>query len=1363
MQKQKAMLTMGLSLLFSIEAVAQLPAARHPDPPPPNILVIVADDVGVDTLSVYNEGYEKVCDALWLPNQTECQSSADCPWGQTCVPNYPPTPTIDSLAANGILFRNAWSCPTCSPTRATIQTGRYGFRTGVFFASAAALPELFGENELPGWEVTIPEALALAGSPYATAAIGKWHLGGGNTGPNDQGYSHFAGTMEFFDCFTNYNSSYYCWPRILNGVEETCYNYATTQNVDDAVAWIDDQTGPWLLYLAFNAAHMPYHAPPDGLHSYHGGEYPDLPWTPDRPPLYSHNCIFSREGTRDFRYCYLADVEAMDSEIGRLRAWLEEQQQLANTTIIFVGDNGTSGWPIFNVTAPPFNPWHAKATMFEGGINVPLIISGARVQHPHRESPALVNTTDLFATVLNLAGVDPNAVITDRAIDSVSLMPIIEDSTSGSLRDYVYSESYFEFVDLVRKYEHAMRNAAGYKLIHRPGLLPNRYALFYLVDDPFEQNDLYYDQQPNLTPVQQGNFDALKAQMESLVTSVSPPDGESCQPTSGTLEWPLDLQAVGYRVQIGTECGTGAEVEVTESHCSYSGLQRDTSYFWRVRPKYPLGIYGPYSRCYSFSTAPDPLPPPTLLIPVEGATHQRPWGTLDWSDVPGALGYRVQIGTSCGAGPESAVTGSQYAYSALVPGVTYYWRVQTKDLCDHYGDWSGCSHFATAVGPVINCEELSAHYFGWVAVGQYGCEYTWQITNFGDQTLNVTVEFSPPGCSEFVFTHGAGSYALTPGQSRTVGVQFHPSSSGRKECALHITSNDPVMSPCDVPITGDGGTDPKPWGGGCDGDVVISADRTLTRDMEYRNLTVLPGRRLNTHGYTVRVLELLDNSGTITDDYTGGAGGAGGAGGKGANPKGYPSDLTGCGRVYQNCTNGGNGGLGHAPAIYQGVFVGYGGDGGGGGGGGGGGWHNISVDDADGGNGAAGGAGGKGGGYVKVYAHDLNNRTGTNISINANGYAGSAGATAPEGDEGDPNKYPGYEQCGAENFRSWGFREVSGGGGGGGAGGNGGNGGTVVVRYARLINQGSITAHGGAGGSGGGGGTYGGPCRWRALSGGCSDGCPGGTSSTGGHGGHGCYSGGDSGCGSPGQNGGAGLSGSVGIEAVPDLLRIIDCGAAPDCDDGFYCNGEEQCVAGLCVAGAAPNCDDGLECTDDWCSDASGACRHDVKPGRCLVGGSCHEAGTVNPANDCEACNPLLSTSAWSPRPAGVHCGDWDSSPCDHPDTCDGAGGCLPNHLADGLPCDDGLFCNGTETCVSGYCQPGEPLIPGIGDIDGDGHADLEDFATLRGLLSGPGLLPTVPVPACLEWYLIAFDLDADGDVDLADFAVFQRVFTGAR
>ncbi|MEE8507836.1 MAG: sulfatase-like hydrolase/transferase, partial [Myxococcota bacterium] len=132
---------------------------------PSNILILLIDDFGVDMVGAYEEGTEP-----------------------------PPTPNIDRLASRGVLFRNAWSYPNCSPTRAAIHTGRYAFRTGI-----GTLVRPWG-YALPLRELTIPEMLTLGTKGlFSTAAIGKWHLGnesvGGPHAPNQAGYHHFAGTL----------------------------------------------------------------------------------------------------------------------------------------------------------------------------------------------------------------------------------------------------------------------------------------------------------------------------------------------------------------------------------------------------------------------------------------------------------------------------------------------------------------------------------------------------------------------------------------------------------------------------------------------------------------------------------------------------------------------------------------------------------------------------------------------------------------------------------------------------------------------------------------------------------------------------------------------------------------------------------------------------------------------------------------------------------------------------------------------------------------------------------------------------------------------------------------------------------------
>jgi len=300
-------------------------------PPVQRIAVLVLDDVGVDQLSCYGEGAD-----------------------------FPATPNICKLAATGVLFRNAWANPTCSPTRSTIQTGRHTFRTGV---TAPGIP-------LPLEERTIPEILADQLNQqlgFATAAIGKWHLSGGNftappcsstVNPQDHGYDHAAGTPSNL-------RDYFRWCRSVNGVSETCEEgggvpeckdqpYATIVNVDDALSWIGKRGGSWFLWLAFNAPHAPFQAPPDQCPGgpCHGVTLPVLPGVRCDP--------------EDARLCYKAMMETLDTEIGRLLDYLPD-----DTAVILLGDNGTPRQAV----VPPFDPLRAKFTVYEGGVNVPMILS----------------------------------------------------------------------------------------------------------------------------------------------------------------------------------------------------------------------------------------------------------------------------------------------------------------------------------------------------------------------------------------------------------------------------------------------------------------------------------------------------------------------------------------------------------------------------------------------------------------------------------------------------------------------------------------------------------------------------------------------------------------------------------------------------------------------------------------------------------------------------------------------------------------------------------------------------------------------------------------------------------------------------
>jgi arylsulfatase A-like enzyme len=419
-----------------------------------NVLVIVGDDEGNDVIHCYGEH-----------------------------PQAPPTPNIDALAARGVLFRNAYSQPVCSPTRATILTGRYGFRTLMGIAIDGLVPQY----SLAQGEITLPELLN-TGKPgqLACSAIGKWHLGpltgGGELDPNQQGFEWYSGTLGNF-----MGQSYYDHDKVVNGVVFPSTTYATTEQVDDALARIQVMPQPWFCYLAFNAAHRPFHAPPSNLHTY----------TLSGPP--------NQTGATHFR----AAVQAMDTEIGRLLSSIDSEV-LERTTIIFLGDNGTPP----EATLAPLVGTKAKGTLYEGGVNVPLIVAGRGVDAYGVECPAFVNTVDLFPTIAELLGTPVHGELADgRRIDGVSLLPLFSDPMHAPVRPWVYADKFDPngpgpYTSLGRM----IRNER-WKVITRDG-----------------GTDLFFDMQglsveganiplTDLNPEQRAAYDWLKREMGNLLVS----------------------------------------------------------------------------------------------------------------------------------------------------------------------------------------------------------------------------------------------------------------------------------------------------------------------------------------------------------------------------------------------------------------------------------------------------------------------------------------------------------------------------------------------------------------------------------------------------------------------------------------------------------------------------------------------------------------------------------------------------------------------------------------------------------------------------------------------------------------------------
>lgn len=353
-----------------------------------NVILIIADDLGKDYCAIYPDHGANVVN---LTN-------------------------VNRLLPRGVVFNNAWSNPLCSPTRAGILSGRYSFRTGVGDVVDG------GNNKLNINENIIPKVLNIySPNGISKACIGKWHVTtaapAGYNYPTTMGFDHFEGSLtgalgQPGQLVTGFNN----WTKITNGVSSTCTNYATTENVNNAISYINSQpsTKPFFLYLAFNAPHTPYHLPPTNLitNTSLSGSQADI--TANPVPYFQ------------------AMTEAMDKEIGRFFDYLVDTGKWDSTDIIFIGDNGDDS------LVAQSNP--SKGSIYQAGVSVPMIISGPDIVNPNRTNNSLVHTTDLFATILELFG-DTNwqSQIPTTTIDSHSLLPILSNQAT-SIRPWEFTE-----------------------------------------------------------------------------------------------------------------------------------------------------------------------------------------------------------------------------------------------------------------------------------------------------------------------------------------------------------------------------------------------------------------------------------------------------------------------------------------------------------------------------------------------------------------------------------------------------------------------------------------------------------------------------------------------------------------------------------------------------------------------------------------------------------------------------------------------------------------------------------------------------------------------------------------------------------
>jgi arylsulfatase A-like enzyme len=342
---------------------------------PPNIVVIVADDMGYADVGF--------------------QGSRDIP-----------TPNVDALARSGIRFTDAYvSGPYCSPTRAGLMTGRYPQRFGHEFN-----PDGSAGFGLPLDQTTMADRLKAAG--YRTALFGKWHLGSApRLHPMERGFDEFYGFLggdhSYVDPMPTVGGP------VFDGktpVEKM--GYLTEELADRAVGFIErNRSRPFFLYLAFNAVHTPMQATDKYL-----ARFTSI--------------------TDERRRTYAAMLSAMDDGIGQTIAALRTAGLEENTLIFFFSDNGGPTMPTTTVNGSSNAPLRgSKRQTWEGGIRVPFVISWKGHLAAGSADSRPIIQLDVLPTALAAAGVKPRP---DWKLDGVDLLPFLTGKTTGTPHEALY-------------------------------------------------------------------------------------------------------------------------------------------------------------------------------------------------------------------------------------------------------------------------------------------------------------------------------------------------------------------------------------------------------------------------------------------------------------------------------------------------------------------------------------------------------------------------------------------------------------------------------------------------------------------------------------------------------------------------------------------------------------------------------------------------------------------------------------------------------------------------------------------------------------------------------------------------------------
>jgi len=380
--------TLPLTLLCCLLTTAALRAAA---PARPNIVFILADDLGQRDLACYGSTFYE-------------------------------TPNLDALAKSGVRFTDAYAaCNVCSPTRASILTGKYPARIhltdwlpGRKDSPQQKMLRPQVQSHLDRGEVTVAQAFKEAG--YATAFMGKWHLGGREYYPERFGFDINVGGCEL-----GHPPSYFSPYKIPTLPDGPKGEYLTDRLTDEACRFIErTRDKPFLLYLSHYAVHNPQQAKPEIVQHFKDKAQASPAVEP----------IFIDDLGRKVRLVqnhpvYAANLLSLDQSVGRVLAKLKELNLEDKTIVVFTSDNGglstSEGTPTSNFPLRMGKGWN-----YEGGIREPLIVRWPGVTRAGAicEQPTI--STDFYPTFLDMAGLPPRPT---QHLDGVSITPLLRGDT----------------------------------------------------------------------------------------------------------------------------------------------------------------------------------------------------------------------------------------------------------------------------------------------------------------------------------------------------------------------------------------------------------------------------------------------------------------------------------------------------------------------------------------------------------------------------------------------------------------------------------------------------------------------------------------------------------------------------------------------------------------------------------------------------------------------------------------------------------------------------------------------------------------------------------------------------------------------